>query len=124
MEAAQHFFKQAVEVCDHVPDQVTTDGHTSYPRAICETMGNKVQHRTNKYLNNRLEQDHRAIKQRYYPMHGFGTFASASRFCRAFDSVRQFFRIRSTMKQFVSLAQQREAFCQRINVLKTIFSVI
>jgi transposase-like protein len=87
-------------------------------------MGNKVQHRTNKYLNNRLEQDHRAIKQRYYPMHGFGTFASASRFCRAFDSVRQFFRIRSTMKQFVSLAQQREAFCQRINGLKTIFSVI
>jgi putative transposase len=23
-----------------------------------------------KYLNNRLEQDHRGIKQRYYPMHG------------------------------------------------------
>jgi putative transposase len=48
---------------------------------------------------------------------------SASRFCRAFDEVRQFFRIRSTMKQKVSLAFQREAFCQRLDVLKTIFSV-
>lgn len=51
-----------------IPDQVTTDGHRSYPRAIRETMGNRVQHRTNRYLNNRLEQDHRGIKQRYYPM--------------------------------------------------------
>jgi hypothetical protein len=36
-------------------DQVTTDGHTSYPRAIRETMSSNVQHRTNTYLNNRLE---------------------------------------------------------------------
>ena len=72
MEAAQRFFKQAVAVVGHVPDQVTTDGHASYPRAIRETMGNRVQHRTNKYLNNRLEQDHRGIKQRYYPMRGLG----------------------------------------------------
>ena len=123
MEAAKLFFQQAVEVVGHAPKQVTTDGHTSYPRAIRETLGNEVVHRCNHYLNNRLEQDHRAIKQRYYPMHGFGNFASASRFCRAFDEVRQFFRIRSTLKQKVSLAIQREAFCQRLNVLKTIFSV-
>jgi transposase-like protein len=81
MEAAQRFFKQAVAVVGHVPDQVTTDGHASYPRAIRETMGNHVQHRTNKYLNNRLEQDHRGIKQRYYPMRGFGTVEAAARFC-------------------------------------------
>jgi putative transposase len=34
MEAAQQFFKQAVEICGSVPDRVTTDGHSSYPRAI------------------------------------------------------------------------------------------
>jgi len=73
MEAAQAFFKQAVAVVGSGPDQVTTDGHASYPRAIRETMGNNVQHRTSKYLNNRLEQDHRGIKQRYYPMRGFGS---------------------------------------------------
>ena len=54
MEAAQRFFKQAVAVVGHVPEQVTTDGHTSYPRAIREIMGSNVQHRTNKYLNNRI----------------------------------------------------------------------
>ncbi len=51
---------------------------------IRETIGNDVVHRTNAYLNNRLEQDHRGMKQRYYPMRGFGSFTSASRFCRAF----------------------------------------
>jgi putative transposase len=78
---------------------VTTDGHDSYPRAIRETLGSEVIHRCNRSLNNRLEQDHRGIKQRSYPMRGFGSFVSASRFCRAFDEVRQFFRVRTTMKQ-------------------------
>ena len=64
MEAAQRFFKQALEVCGHTPEWVTTDGHASYPRAVRETMGGHTQHRTSKYLNNRLEQDHRGIKQR------------------------------------------------------------
>jgi putative transposase len=64
MEAAQQLFKLAVAVVGHVPDQVTTDGHASYPRAIAETMGSDILHRKKKYLNNRLEQDHRGIKQR------------------------------------------------------------
>jgi putative transposase len=51
-------------------------------------------------------------------MRGFGSFASASRFCRALDEVRQFFRVRATMKQKVSLAQQREMFHQRLDTLK------
>src|SRR5438876_1055776 len=86
MEAAQRFFKQAVDVVGHAPERVTTDGHDSYPHAIRETLGSGVIHRCNHYLNNRLEQDHRGIKQRYYPMRRFGSAASASRFCRAFDA--------------------------------------
>lgn len=85
IDAAKEFFKQAIAVVGHVPEQVTTDGHRSYPRAIREIMGSEVVHRTNVYLNNHLEQDHRGIKQRYYPMRGFGSFASTARFCRAFD---------------------------------------
>jgi putative transposase len=85
MDAAQQFFKQALAVVGHAPESVTTDGHRSYPRAVRETLGNEVVHRTNVYLNNRIEHDHRGIKQRSYPMHGFGSFASATRFCRAFD---------------------------------------
>ncbi len=118
MEAAKRFFKQAAAVGGHTPQRVMTAGHDSYPRAIRETLGSDVLHRTNRYLNNRLEQDHRGIKQRYYPMRGFGSLASASRFCRAFEEVRQFFRVRTTMKQHVSLAGQREMFRQRMTTLK------
>jgi putative transposase len=82
-----------------------------------------VLHRTNRYLNNRLEQDHRGIKQRYSPMRGFASVASASHFCRAFDDVRQFFRVRTTMKQRVSLAQQREVFHQRLETLSAMVLV-
>ena len=60
MDGAKQFFTQAVEVVGHVPERVTTDGHDAYPRAIRETLGEEVAHRTNPYLNNRLEQDHRA----------------------------------------------------------------
>ena len=64
MDVAKQFFQQALAVVGHAPEQVTTDGHRSYPRAVRETMENEVEHRTNVYLNNHLEQDHRDIKQR------------------------------------------------------------
>jgi putative transposase len=46
--------------------------------------------------------------------------AEASRFCRAFDEVREFFRFRTTMKHQVSLAQQREVFHQRLEALSAL----
>jgi transposase-like protein len=118
MEAAKRFFKQALEVVGHKPVRVTTDGHESYPRAIRRILGRKLEHRTNRYLNNRLEQDHRSIKQRYYPMRGFGSFQSASRFCRAYDEQRQYFRYRTAPNQAISLAEQRQMFRQRFGVLQ------
>jgi putative transposase len=118
MEATQQFFRQAVAVVGHIPDQVTMDGHTSYPRAIHETMGRNVQPRTSKYLNNRLEQDHRGIKQRYYPMRGFGSFESAARFCCASDELQNYLHFRHTTGESVSLPEQRRAFRQRLAVLQ------
>jgi transposase-like protein len=118
MDSAKRFFTQAREVVGHKPNKVTTDGHDSYPRAIRTILGRKVQHRTNKYLNNRLEQDHQAIKQRYYPMRGFGSFDSASRFCSAYDEQRHYFRCRSRPKEKVSLSEQRHVFQQRFGVLQ------
>jgi putative transposase len=58
------FFPSAKTVADVILDRVTTDGHDSYPRAIRTTLGETVQHRTSRHLNNRLEQDHRGIKSR------------------------------------------------------------
>jgi putative transposase len=110
MEAAQRFFRQARVVAGQLPTRVTTDGHTSYPRAIREILGEAVEHRCNQYLNNLMEQDHRGIKQRYYPMRGFGSFEAADRFCRAFEELRQFERYRRTRAETGSLAERRHRF--------------
>ena len=39
MAAAKAIFRSAKSVTGIVPDQVTTDGHGSYPRAIRSTLG-------------------------------------------------------------------------------------
>ncbi len=92
MAAAQAFFRSAQAVTGLTPDRVTTDGHDSYPRAIRTTLGKRVRHRCSRYLNNRLEQDHRGIKGRYRSMRGFKCPRSAARFCRAYDELRNFLR--------------------------------
>ena len=63
------------------------------------------------------------VKQRYYPMRGFGSVASAAHFCRAFDEVRQFFRVSTTMKQSVPLAHQREVLRYQLDALKAMVLV-
>jgi transposase-like protein len=68
MDGAKALFSCALETAGQVPETVTTDKHGSYPRAIRETLGPTVRQRTSQYLNNVIEQDHRPIKQRYYPM--------------------------------------------------------
>jgi putative transposase len=113
MAAAQRFFARALATVGHAPEQVTTDGHDAYPRAIRETLGSGVRHRTSRYKNNRIEQDHRAIKQRYYPMRGFGSFAAAARFCLAFEEQRQYFRAQARPGAPVSLAERRRRFQER-----------
>jgi len=80
MDAAQRFFAGALAVAGHAPERVTTDGHDAYPRAVRETLGPGVQHRTSRSKNTRIAQDHRGIKRRYSPLRGFGTFDSAARF--------------------------------------------
>jgi putative transposase len=117
LEAAKQFFARALAVVGKPPQRVTTDGHPAYPRAIREVLGKKVLHRCNPYLNSRLEQDHRGIKQRYYPMQGFGNRESAARFCYTFEEVRYWFRPRQRMKQAVSLAAKRQLFVERFAAL-------
>ena len=118
MDAAKRFFRSAKEVTGGKPARVTTDGHTAYPRAIRRVLGRKVQHRTNRYLNNLVEQDHRGIKQRSYPMRGLGSFDAAARFCRAYDEQRSYFRARSKPREKVSLAEARRLFGQRFAALQ------
>ncbi len=113
MDAAQRFFRQALDLAGDAPAQVTTDGHDAYPRAIRETLGHAAEHRTSRYKNNRIEQDHRGIKQRYYPMRGFGTVTSAARFCAGFEEQRQYFRPVARSGEAVSLGDRRRVFQER-----------
>jgi putative transposase len=107
LTAAEAFFRSAWAVTGVTPDRITTDGHNAYPRAIRAVFGAQVTHRTNRHLNNHLEQDHRGIKQRYRPIGGFKHRTTAARFCRVFDEVRAFLRPQSYRNQFLSLAQRR-----------------
>jgi len=113
LDAAQRFFGQALDAAGRAPQRVTTDGHDAYPRAIRETLGVGTTHRTSRYKNNRIEQDHRGIKQRYYPMRGFGAFDSAARFCPAFAEQRQYFRPVARSGESVSLGERRRMFQER-----------
>ena len=65
-----------------------------------------------------MEQDHRGVKQRYYPLRGFGSFAAAARFCRAYDEQRNYFRARRKPKERVSLAEQCRLLRQRFAALQ------
>ena len=119
MDAAQRFFRQARALAGDAPAQVTTDGHDAYPRAIREALGDAVGHRTSRYKNNCIEQNHRGVKQRYYPLRGFGSFASAARFCTGFEEQRQYFRLRTRQYERVTLAEQRLRFQERWAALLT-----
>jgi transposase-like protein len=119
MAAAKAFFRSAKAVTGVTPDRVTTDGHDSYPKAIRTELGRRVRHRTSRYLNNGLEQDHRGIKGRYRPMRGFKCPRSAARFCRGHDELRNFLRLRSRRHQHVPADRRRLLLIRRtVTVLR------
>ena len=82
-----------------------------------------MRYRTNCYLNNHLEQDHRGIKQRIESMGGFKSVESAKRFCRVHDEVRNFLRPRSRRNEVISLAQRRLLYTARTRILLTSLAV-
>lgn len=121
IEAAKAFFSQAKTIVKHPPQKVITDGLNSYPRAIAEELGEEVVHQKVNCQDNPIEQSHRGIKQRYYPMMGWGNFEAAQRFCQLFEEVKNFFRPQLFMGEFVSLFNRRKIFLERVNLLKEIF---
>jgi len=82
--AAQAFFRKALATNPtRWPRKVTLDGHTPSHRALRllrreNPKWKYVEVRTCKYLNNIVEQDHRAIKRRCASMKGFKSFTNAA----------------------------------------------
>jgi transposase-like protein len=117
--AARRFLRRLIDSAGRKPLRMTTDKHPAYTKAIRWIVGRKVLHRHNRYLNNRIEQDHRSIKQRYYPMLGFAKFESASRFCSAFDELRNYLKVGALDGQQASASSRRIIFTQRWSTLMT-----
>jgi len=115
--AARRFLRRLLQNTDQRPLRLTTDRHPAYTKAIRWIVGRKALHRTNRYLNNRMEQNHRHIKQRYYPMLGFKRFESASRFCNAFDELRNYLRVPRSGDEHVSATDRRQIFSGRWTTL-------
>jgi transposase-like protein len=120
MAAAQAFFRSAKSATGRVPDQVTTDGHGSYPRAIRSTLGRRVVRRTSAYKNNRLEQNHRGVKGRTRGMRGFKSFDSAERFCRSYDELRNFLRPQTGHNQHIPASRRRLLHLRRAATARAI----
>ena len=82
IEAAQQFFRRAVLHC-RPPKKITLDGYQASHRVVEElkaegVLPHEVEVRSNAYLNNIIEQDHRGIKSRTGPMLGFKRFDHAT----------------------------------------------
>jgi len=84
MEAAQAFFHTAVSQAGVPwPEKINVDGNSATHRGLRllgdeDSRWRNVDVRARRYLNNVVEQDHRAIKQRCAPMLGLKTFHSAA----------------------------------------------
>ncbi|WP_172677887.1 DDE-type integrase/transposase/recombinase [Ruegeria sp. 6PALISEP08] len=82
-KAARAFLRQARDtVRQYQPQTIVTDKAHSYAKVIREIndrLGpeDTIRHIDRKYLNNRIESDHAALKQRLRPMRGFQTLAGA-----------------------------------------------
>src|SRR5450631_2393078 len=82
--AAQAFFRKALATnLNRLPRKVTLDGYMPSHRALRllrreDSRWRNIEVRTCKYLNNIVEQDHRAIKRRCASMAGFKSFDNAA----------------------------------------------
>jgi transposase-like protein len=97
VSAAKRFFKRLMRA-DHrrLPFTVGTDKHASYPEAFITSIKEKIlppdwKLRRVKYLNNVIEQDHRAVRRRWRAMQCFRSFHTAE---RALEGVKALHMIR------------------------------
>ena len=92
-EAANPFFQQCFNTTCVLPDQITVDGEVAMSNGINSTFHRAVDIRNSKFMNNRIEQDHRGIKDWYRNMRGFKDIFSALILCTVFEEIRQHFKM-------------------------------
>ncbi len=92
-EAAKRLFRKALSNPSHPqPRVINTDLAPIYGSAIPDikkegTLRSRCRHRPVQYLNNILEQDHRAIKRRVLAKQGFREFRAAGRTIQGYEAM-------------------------------------
>ena len=92
-KAAEAFFEQCYQTTDVTPSQVTVDKERALRNGIEKNFGDKTVVRDSKYMNNRMEQDHRGVKDWYRDMRGFKNIFSALISLTVFEEIRQHFKM-------------------------------
>lgn len=93
VSAAKRLFKKLMRADRRrLPFTIGTDKHASYPEAFATSVKEKVlprdcKLRRVKYLNNVIEQDHRAIRRRWRAMQCFRSFHTAERTIEGVEAV-------------------------------------
>lgn len=109
--AAKRFFTRAVEQHGS-PETITLDGYPATHAAVAELKKSgmlrpQTKVRTSKYLNNLVEQDHRRVKQRLYPMLGFKNFANATTTISGIELVQKIKKSQFDIEKFTSGVKER-----------------
>ena len=91
--SAERFFRKTLNATHtQTPRVVNVDKNAAYPNVFDnlkanETLPETTELRQNKYLNNRIEQDHRFIKRLVNPGMGFSSFNTARRTLRGYEAM-------------------------------------
>lgn len=121
-QAAKRFPHKALNaVHAQSPRVINVDKNAAYPKAIDELkvkeeLSEKVELRQNKYLNNIVEQDHRAIKRLVKPGMGFGSFNTARRTLKGYE-------IMNMMRKGQIEEVAKGAVTERVKFIAEIFGV-
>ena len=92
--AAKRFFRQVFQTPGNLkPRVINVDKNAAYPAAVRELKGEGVlpkrtQLRQCRYLNNRVEQDHRFVKRRTRLAMGYGSFRTAWKTLQGIETMR------------------------------------
>ena len=122
-QAAKRFFRKALKaVHNQEPRVINVDKNVAYPKAIDQLKAKKelskrVKLRQNKYLNNRVEQDHRFIKRLVKSGMGFGSFNTARRTIKGYE-------IMNMLRKGQVRKVEKGAVRERVNFIAEIFGVV
>ena len=121
-EAAKRLFRKALSDPSHPqPRVINTDLAPIYGSAILDIkkegiLSRRCRHRPMQYLNNILEQDHRAIKRRVNAKQGFREFQAAQRTIQGYEAINI---IRNGQARWVSGTDVR----RQIRFIKKLFDL-